>query len=129
VAENADVPRRIVLSVDEEALRQAIVNVVRSPRIELNTRSPRSSIGGAMNDYFLSLIRTGVPAGIGAIVSYLAVKYGIVVPEGLSTEATIWLTGGVITAYYALVRALEKRWPKFGVLLGAARKPLYAPPR
>lgn len=82
-----------------------------------------------MNDYFLSLIRTAVPAGIGAVVSYLAVKHGIVVPEGLSTEATIWLTGLVITGYYAIVRALEKRWPKVGILLGAARKPVYVAPR
>lgn len=82
-----------------------------------------------MNDYALSLIRTAVPAGIGALVSYLAVRYGIVVPDGLSTETTIWITGGVITGYYALVRALEKRWPRIGILLGAAKKPVYVASR
>jgi hypothetical protein len=81
-----------------------------------------------MNDYFLSLIRTAVPVAIGALVSWLAVEHGIVVPEGLTNEATIWLTGGVVTLYYGVVRALEKRWPRIGILLGAARKPVYAEP-
>ena len=82
-----------------------------------------------MSDYLLSLIRTAVPAGIGALVSWLAVEHGILVPEGLTNEATIWLTGLVVTLYYGIVRALEKRWPRFGILLGAARKPVYVGPR
>lgn len=82
-----------------------------------------------MNDYVLSCIRTGVPIVIGAGVSYLARKHGIVVPKTLSAEATIWLTGAVTAAYYGIVRALEKRWPKVGILLGAARKPVYVAPR
>jgi len=82
-----------------------------------------------MNDYLLSLIRTAVPAAIGAGVAYLARRYGLVVPEGLSAEATIWLTGLAITGYYGIVRALEKRWPRIGILLGAARKPVYLEPR
>jgi len=82
-----------------------------------------------VNNYLLSLLRTAVPAAIGALLSWLAVEHGIVVPEGLSNEATIWLTGGVVTLYYGIVRALEKRWPRIGILLGAARKPLYVEPR
>ncbi len=66
---------------------------------------------------------------IGGLLSWLAVEHGIVVPAGLANEATIWLTGAVVTGYYGLIRALEKRWPRIGILLGAARKPLYVPPR
>lgn len=82
-----------------------------------------------MNDYLLSLIRTAVPTAIGALLSWLAVEHGIVVPEGLTNEATIWLTGLVVTLYYGIVRALEKRWPRIGILLGAAKRPVYVAPR
>jgi len=79
-----------------------------------------------MNDLLLSYIRTGVPVAVGAFISWLAVKYGVVVPESLSSEATIFLTGAVIALYYGVVRALEKRWPVFGKLLGRAKEPAYA---
>jgi hypothetical protein len=83
-----------------------------------------------MNDYVLSLIRTWTPIAVGAVLSWLAVKYGLALPESISNEVTVALTGVVIAAYYGIVRALEKRWPWFGKLLGAAKKPIYAePPR
>jgi hypothetical protein len=83
-----------------------------------------------MNDYFLSLIRTWVPIGIGAVLSYLAVRWGIGVDEDTQAQLAIALTAVVTAVYYALVRALEKRWPAFGKLLGTAKKPVYvAPPR
>lgn len=81
-----------------------------------------------MNDYLLSLIRTWVPIAVGAVLSWLAVKYGVAVPESISNEVTVALTGVVIGVYYAVVRALEKQWPAFGKLLGAARKPVYVEP-
>lgn len=82
-----------------------------------------------MSDLVLSYIRTYVPVGVGAGLSWLAVKYAIVVPEDISTELTVALTGLVIAVYYSLVRALEKKWPAFGKLLGAAKKPVYVTPR
>ena len=85
-----------------------------------------------MNDYVLSLVRTWVPVGIGAVLSYVAVRWGIVVPEEISTELTVALTGLVIAVYYGLVRALEKRWPWIGRWLigaGAKSKPAYELPR
>jgi hypothetical protein len=82
-----------------------------------------------MNDLILSYIRTYVPIGVGAVLSYLAVRFGVVVPEHLSTEATVVLTGAVIAGYYGIVRALEKRWPVFGRLLGSQQKPVYVEPR
>lgn len=83
-----------------------------------------------MNDYVLSLIRTYVPVGVGAVLSYTAVRWGIAVPEKISAEATVVLTGAAIAAYYGIVRSLEKRWPAFGKLLGSKAKPVYVePPR
>ncbi len=83
-----------------------------------------------MNDYLLSLVRTWVPIAVGAVLSWLAVKYGVVVPEDISTELTAGLTGVVTAVYYALVRALERRWPKVGsLLLGSKQKPVYVEPR
>lgn len=83
-----------------------------------------------MNDYVLSLVRTWVPVGVGAVLSWLAVRFGIVVPEDISTEVTVGLTAVVVAVYYGIVRALEARWPWFGKLLGAKKAPAYVdPPR
>lgn len=80
------------------------------------------------NDYVLSLVRTWVPIGVGAVLSYIAVRWGIVVPEDISTELAVGLTGVVIALYYGIVRALEKQWPWFGKLLGSSKKPAYVEP-
>lgn len=82
-----------------------------------------------MNDYVLSLVRTWTPIAVGSVLSWLAVKYGIAVPESISNEVAVGLTAAIIGLYYAAVRALEKRWPAFGKLLGSAKKPLYVEPR
>jgi 4-hydroxybenzoate polyprenyltransferase len=84
-----------------------------------------------MNDYFLSLIRTWVPIGIGALLSWLAVNWSVGVDEETSAQLVIGATALVTAVYYALVRALEKRWPWIGQVLlglGAAAKPKYAEP-
>jgi len=76
----------------------------------------------------LSIIRTWVPVGVGAALTWLAANLGIVLDDDMSSTAAVVATALVVAAYYALVRALESRWPWFGVLLGAARKPVYVEP-
>jgi hypothetical protein len=49
-----------------------------------------------------------------------------VLPEGLSAQTAIAVTGLVVAVYYGIVRALEMRWPWFGKLLGASKPPAYA---
>ncbi len=78
-----------------------------------------------MSDLLLSYIRTYVPIAVGALLSWLAVKYGIVVDDNISTEITVGLTAVVVAGYYGLVRALESRWPWFGKFLGSSKKPAY----
>lgn len=81
-----------------------------------------------MSDYLLSLIRTWVPIAVGVALTWIAVHWSIVLPEDLSTQASMAVTGLVVAVYYGLVRALELRWPWVGRLLGAARPPAYVPP-
>lgn len=77
-----------------------------------------------MSDYVVSLIRTWVPVGIGAAIAWLA-TLGLSIDSGTQTGLVAGLTGIIIAAYYALVRALEKKWPAFGVLLGRKVQPAY----
>lgn len=81
----------------------------------------------SLNDYVLSLIRTFVPVAIGAGLTWAGRRWGIVLPEDLSAQGAMAVTALVIGVYYAVVRALEMRWPIFGKLLGASKPPAYAP--
>ena len=76
------------------------------------------------SDYVPSLIRTYVPVGVGAVVSWLAVKGLNVDPQtqiGITAAATAVLTA----AYYAAARALETKFPALGFLLGHKAQPVY----
>lgn len=78
-----------------------------------------------MSDYLIASIRTLIPGAIGAVVTWLA-SLGL----NVSTDAQSSLVaaaGFVIAAlWYLIVHALERRWPKLGVLLGVPSKPIYA---
>jgi hypothetical protein len=77
-----------------------------------------------MSDFLISLVRTWVPVGVGAVLSYLA---SLGVEWEPDTEAAVGFAAvAVITAlYYWGARALETRWPVFGLLLGARKAPTY----
>ena len=78
------------------------------------------------SDYLLSLVRTWVPVAVGSALVWAGRRWGIVLPEDLSAQATVLVTALVVALYYAAVRALEMRWPVFGRLLGRAVPPSYA---
>lgn len=75
-----------------------------------------------MNALALSLIRTYVPAAVGALLSWL-LTLGVQIDP--ATEAALVAAGaGLLTAvYYTLARLLEQKWPGAGVLLGATKSP------
>lgn len=75
-----------------------------------------------LGDRGASLIRTGVPIAVGSGAAWLAQRTGYpgVVPD-LGPFAA-WVAG---FGYYAGVRELERRWPKFGILLGVPAQPAY----
>ncbi|XVQ11185.1 hypothetical protein ACQP1W_01020 [Spirillospora sp. CA-255316] len=58
----------------------------------------------------------------------LAAELGIVLNKATSAQAATVAVAVVAGAYYALVRALEARWPIVGTLLGSARTPAYEKP-
>lgn len=68
-----------------------------------------------------SIIRTVVPVVVGVVLGQAA-KIGLNLDEGAVTEL---VTVAITTAYYAIIRVLETRWPGLGVLLGYARAPHY----
>ena len=77
-----------------------------------------------MNSFVTSLIRTWVPIVVGALASYLLtleVELDAEAQAGLVVGLTAVLQG----AYYLIVRVLESRYPKLGVLLGSEAKPKY----
>lgn len=82
-----------------------------------------------MQDYLLSLIRTWVPIVVGAFIAWLA-SLGVDAGATANTGLVIGLTGLLIAAYYALVRAIEPKLPAFlrVLLIGAPRAPVYAAP-
>lgn len=82
-----------------------------------------------MNNYVISLIRTYVPVGVGAVLSFLLVHYGLHPSAAIASAVTAALTAGITAVYYAAVRALEHKFPWLGVLIGAPAKPVYVPSR
>jgi hypothetical protein len=78
------------------------------------------------NDYLLSVIRTAIPAGWGALAAWLA-SLGIDAGAEANVAAVTFLTALAVAVYYAIVRAIEPKLPAFlrVLLIGAARKPEY----
>lgn len=79
-----------------------------------------------LSTYVVSVLRTTVPAGIGAALAWLA-SLGIDAGPDASAGLTMGGTAMAIVVYYAAVRAIEPRLPAWlrVVLLGAARTPSY----
>lgn len=83
-----------------------------------------------MNSFLTSLIRTWVPIGIGAFISWLATNYDIIVPADASSSLVVGVVALVTAVYYVLARAVEKAYPWLGQLLvglGVGKAPEYPP--
>jgi len=85
------------------------------------TQSERKKV---MSDQITSYIRTIVPALVGALVAFLIGK-GINIPENIVEPTTALITALAAALYYIIVRKLEQKWPKLGILLGIAKAPEY----
>lgn len=79
------------------------------------------------SNFATSLIRTYTPLIVGALVSYL-VTMGIEVDANAQAGLVVFLTAFLQGAYYLIVRILERRFPKFGLLLGSEAQPKYVEP-
>lgn len=82
-----------------------------------------------MNDLLTSYIRTYVPIVVGAVLTWAARRWGIVLDEATSAQASIVAVAVVTAVYYAVVRLLEQAWPAAGRFLGAKAAPVYERPR
>lgn len=81
-----------------------------------------------MNNFVTSLIRTYVPIGVGAIVSFL-VTSGIEIDANAQLGLVTFLTAVLQGVYYLAARLLEKQFPAIGgLLLGSSKKPEYTEP-
>lgn len=81
-----------------------------------------------MNSFVISQIRTYVPILVGALVAWL-ITVGVELDSDTQAGIIVALTGLLQGLYYFIVRLLEKKWPKIGVLLGVASKPVYTEPK
>jgi hypothetical protein len=77
-----------------------------------------------INDTLIGLIRTWVPIGVGAAISWLATN-GLELDEETRTAAIVATTGAIQALYYTVVRLLENKVPAVGWLLGSAKTPTY----
>lgn len=71
-----------------------------------------------MTDLVLARIRTAVPVAVGALLTWLATRYAVVLDESTSAAVVAGATGLCAALWHALATALEKRWPSAGWLLG-----------
>ena len=78
-----------------------------------------------MSDFVVSLIRTWTPIVAGALCTWLAGVLGVNID---SAQLAVILTSVLSGLWYALARFLETKNPKFGVLLGKAKQPVYVAP-
>ena len=77
-----------------------------------------------MGDLATSFIRTIVPMIVGAVVSFLASK-SITLDATAAANLATFVGLAVSGLYYIIVRIIEQKFPKAGVLLGKAKNPEY----
>lgn len=92
-----------------------------------------------VSDLAVSFIRTWVPVAVAGVLTWVGRRWGIVLPEKMSAEATGWVVVGVTVVYHAAARWLERRggvslaaraarWLGRWMLGGVIRQPVYAAP-
>lgn len=82
-----------------------------------------------VNDFITSLIRTYVPIIIGSVAAWLTAK-GITIDSTAIAGLTAFLSGLFSAVYYVVVRLIERKYSRAGILLGRAKEIHYLePPR
>jgi hypothetical protein len=72
-------------------------------------------------DILPSLLRTFVPVLVGLILGVAGANFVGVTEESLTAAVSTAIT----LVYYLVLRLVEQKWPKFGILLGSMRQPTY----
>ena len=77
-----------------------------------------------MSDFITAGIRTISPMIVGAVASWL-ITLGLTVSEDLKSSLVVLITFALSAAYYLIVKALERKFPQLGWLLGSPKQPVY----
>lgn len=77
------------------------------------------------HDSIISTIRTAVPAGMGAVLAWLATKLGIVIDAETGAAGIAFFTSVATAGYYSIVRLIAAKVPAAGILLGVNKTPTY----
>lgn len=78
-----------------------------------------------LSNWVTSNIRTGVTFVVGAVATWLALHFGIVIDDQSKIDVIALAFFVLSYGYYLLVTFLSKANPKFGWLLGVPNKPDY----
>jgi hypothetical protein len=85
-----------------------------------------------LDTWIIGTIRTAVPVGVGYVLAYLAVHFGIVVPKDASEGLTLGVAAVLTGVYYAVLHGVEQSYPAVGRWLLAlgltGQQPQYAKP-
>jgi hypothetical protein len=79
---------------------------------------------GAVNDLWASVVRTGIPTIVGALVAIVVAAIGGVEGDA-ATGVTVTAIAVAQAAYYAVAQWLTRRFPATGFLLGTSAQPAY----
>ena len=86
-----------------------------------------------IQDYLVSVVRTVVPLAFGAGLAKLAKLGGWTLDPDVTATLTDHVTATAVivctAGWYAIMRALEAKWPMAGLLLGYIKQPSYEKPK
>lgn len=90
---------------------------------------PRTPDYEGVSNLWASVVRTGIPTIVGALVviggAAAAAGFGVQLDSDTLLAITALAVPVVQAAYYAAARAVIERWPASGILLGTAEQPIY----
>jgi hypothetical protein len=78
-----------------------------------------------INDYVIARIRTFVPIAVGAVVAWLATKWGVVIDAETSAAGVSFIAGLAGAVWYQLGSWLATKFSWAGWLLGYPAAPGY----
>jgi hypothetical protein len=77
-------------------------------------------------DYLIAQVRTYVPSGVGALISWLVLR-GVEVSSNTQLLLVTLSTAAATGLYFTAASALQRKWPITGrYLLGSKKAPSYS---
>lgn len=115
---------------DVETVAKAVADTPSTPAPvktianDVATAASDTLAGNGTSSVVTGLIRTAVPLGVAAGITYLS-TLGLNIPKADEVPLDLGAVFVVGSLYYFIVRKLEARWPKLGWLLGSPSVPVY----